>query len=91
MGQDATPTDQTQGPFLLMVGVRQTRWELIMGILDSPRVKGIVRGATASTGRWFLIRGTGRGVFQCRGRYTDDRHLVMAREESGARCAESEG
>ena len=25
------------------VGVGQTWWELIMGILDSPRVKGIVR------------------------------------------------
>jgi len=46
----------------------QAKWELIMGILDSPRVKGIVLWATASTGRGFLIGGTGRGVFQCRGR-----------------------
>jgi len=73
------------------VGVRQTRWELIMGILGSPRVKGIVRCATASTGRWFLIAGTGRGVFQCKGRGTGDRPLGMAREESGARGIESEG
>jgi len=62
-----------------------------MGILDSPKVTGIVRWATASTGRWFLIGGTGRGVFQCRGRYTDVRPLVKAREESGARCTEREG
>jgi len=52
-----------------------------MGILDSPRVKGIVRWATASTGRWFLIGGTGRVDFQCRGRYTDDKPLVRAGEE----------
>jgi len=50
------------------LGAGHMRWELIMGILDSPRVKGIVRWATTSTGRWFLIGGTGRGVFQCRGR-----------------------
>jgi len=49
-------------------GAAKTKWELIMGILDSPRVKGIVRWATASTGRWFLIGGAARGVFQCRGR-----------------------
>ena len=73
------------------VGGGHTRWELIIGLLDSQSVKGIVRWATASIGRWFLIGGTGRGDFQCRGRYTDDRPLVMAREQSGARCAESEG
>jgi len=39
-----------------------TSRELIMGILDSPRVKGIVRWATASTGRWFLTGGQG-GAF----------------------------
>ena len=43
-------------------GGGQTRWELIIGIQDSPRVKGIVRLATAFTGRWILIGGTGRGV-----------------------------
>jgi len=61
-----------------------------MGILDSLRVKGIVRWATASTGRWFLIGGTGLRDFQCKGRYTDDRPLVEAKE-SGALCPESDG
>ena len=61
---------------------RETRCEFIMGILDSPWVKGMVLWATASTGRWFLMRGTGRGVFQLKGRYTDVSHLVRAFEES---------
>jgi len=50
------------------LGAEHTRWELIIGILDSPRVKGIVLWATASIGKWFLIGGMGRGVLQCRGR-----------------------
>jgi hypothetical protein len=45
-----------------------TRCALIMGILDRPLVKGIVLCATASTGRWFLMGGDERGVFQLRGR-----------------------
>ena len=50
------------------MGVGPPRWGFIIGILDNPRVKGILRSATASIGRWFLIGGTGTGVFQCRGR-----------------------
>jgi len=42
-------------------------------------------------GRWFLIGGTGRGVLQWRGRYTDERPLVRALEESCARWGEREG
>jgi len=39
----------------------------------------------------FLIGGTVLGVFQWRGRYTDVRPLVNAREESPARCGDREG
>jgi len=61
-----------------------------MGILDSPCVKGIVLWATASIGRWFLMGGTGRGAFQCRGVYTDLRPFVRALEESCVRWLERE-
>jgi len=54
-------------------------------------VKHIVLLATLSTGRWFIIGGTGRGVFQFRGRWTDLRPLVRALDESGTRCPEMEG
>jgi len=47
----------------------------------------MVLWATAPIGRWFLIGGTGLGVFQWRGRYTDLRPLVKALKESPARCA----
>jgi len=74
-----------------MVRAGETRWELIMGILDSPRVKGMFLGATVSIGRWFLIGGTGRRVFHCRGRYTDVRPLGSALEVSCTRWVEREG
>jgi len=44
------------------------RCEFIIGILESPCVKRIVLLARLSTGRWFMIAGTERGVFQFRGR-----------------------
>jgi len=69
----------------------ETRSELIMGILVSPWVKGMVLWATASIGRWFLIGGTGLGVFQWRGRFTDVRPVVKALEESLARCEDRDG
>ena len=47
-------------------GGRETRGELITGIFESPWVKGTVLWATASTGRWAVIGGMGRGVFQCK-------------------------
>jgi len=74
-----------------MVGASETRCELIMGILDCPLVKGMVLWATASIGRWFLVGGTGRGVFQWRGRYTHERPRVRVLEESCARWGDREG
>jgi len=74
-----------------MVRAGETRCELIIGVLDSPCVKGMVLWATASIGSWFLIGGTGRGVFQWSGRYTDEEPLVRALEESCARLGEREG
>jgi len=47
--------------------------------------------ATASIGMWFLMGGTGRGAFQCRGEYTDMMPFVSALEESCARCLDREG
>ena len=69
----------------------ETRHELIMGILESPWMKGTVLWPTTSIGRSFLMGGTGRGVLQCRGRYTDLKPLVRAPEESCALWAEREG
>jgi len=71
--------------------VDETRWELIMGILEGPWVKGIVLWANASIGRWLLRGGTGRGAFQWRGRYTHESPLVRALGESCAEWAEREG
>ena len=73
------------------VGAGETRCALIMGILDSPWEKGMVLWATASIGRWFLIGGMGLGVFQWRGRYTDVRPLVKARDESPTWCENRDG
>jgi len=38
-----------------MARAGETRWEFIIGILDSLWVKGMVLWATASPGRWLLI------------------------------------
>jgi len=50
------------------VSVGGTRWEFIMGILESPCVKGIVQWATSAIRRCVLIGDTREGVFQLRGR-----------------------
>jgi len=57
-------------------GTSGTRCAFIMRILDRPRVKRIVLWATESIGRWFQTGGEGWGVFQLRGRKSDQRPIV---------------
>jgi len=67
-----------------------TRCAFIMGTLDRPPVQAIVLWATASIGRWFRRGREGRGVFQLRGRETNERLLVCALQPSGAQYEERE-